>query len=557
MKTSSLNKLWVFILFLIVSGIVYFNSYNNGFHFDDIHHIVENRDLRDLRNIPIYFIDTDTFSNDDIDHYRPLLLSTFAINYAIGRLNPAGYHIVNLLFHAGTAFLIFLTLQVIARHNPFFTAFASGMIFLVHPFNSEAVNYITARSSVMSGFFYLLAFYCWVRFRKGEEEVLPTSILYLGSLIAFFLGMLSKEVVVTLPAVLLLYDLFFIHAGIIGYSARLRNCLRSSIHIIPFFLFVIIPFILIRTYLVESEINIPSDNNFLHFLTGIKVLSQYIAIFFVPVKLSMDHVVFAAASILEAEVIGSIIIVTLFAVLSFFYYRKKDHDFRLIFFFTCWFFIVNLPILLAMLESPLQENRGYLAAVGFTVLSGIVLSRLSLLGRQNRPLKISVLIFIIILCSVITFDRNRIWANELTLWQDVAEKYPNSWRAYYSLGKVCNDYGLEKIAIRHYSEAIRIRPDYFDARLALGKLFFKNEELLQAREMLERAALIKPYRIDAHMKLGEVYRISGEDELAYREFLIVVKLGKLLNKEEVMVSKARDYIYLLRNKDTHYNKEKL
>src|SRR3989304_7588432 len=112
MKILFSNNLRVLILFILVSGIVYFNSLNNGFHFDDFHHIVENKDIRDLHNIPIFFIDTDTFSKDDIDHYRPLLLSTYAITYVIGRLNPAGYHIVNLLFHAGTAFLIFLGVLV-------------------------------------------------------------------------------------------------------------------------------------------------------------------------------------------------------------------------------------------------------------------------------------------------------------------------------------------------------------------------------------------------------------------------------------------------------------
>ena len=552
------------ILFVLVSGIVYYNSLNNGFHFDDFHHIVENKDIRDLHNIPIFFIDTDTFSKDDIDHYRPLLLSTYAINYSMGRLHPAGYHIVNLLFHAGTAFLIFLILQVIVKHHPFFTALASGMIFLVHPFNSEAVNYITARSSVMSGFFYLLAVYCWVRYREGggrgekiEDRSSPspsstsapplTSYFYLASLLAFLLGILSKEVVVTLPLVLILYDLFFISSGNGGFLQRFREILRNSIYIIPFFLFVIIPYFVVRASLVESSVNFRSGSIFLQFMTGIKVLSKYIMLFFVPVRLSLDHVVIAATSIWEAEVIGSIIIVLLFAAISFIFYRKNDHDFRIVFFYTCWFFVVSLPFLIVMLESPLQENRGYLAAVSFSVLSGIALSRFSFWGHKNQKLKISILVIILMLCSIITFNRNRIWANEFSLWLDVAEKYPDSWRAYYSLGKVYQDNGLEKLAVRNYNEAIRIRPEYFDARLALGKIYLKNDDFLRAREMLEKAVQIKPYRIDAHMKLGELYRTSGERHLAFREFVVVIKLGKLLNKEEIMVNKAKEHIRLLRN----------
>jgi hypothetical protein len=416
------------------------------------------------------------------------------------------------------------------------------MIFLVHPLNSEVVNYITARSSVMSGFFYLLAFYCWVRFRLHLS-----SYFYLLSLLAFFLGILSKEVVVTLPLVLILYDLFFISSVNGGFLQRLRDILRNSIYIIPFFLVVIIPYFVVRAYLIESRIHFSSGSIFLYFLTGIKVLSKYIMLFFVPIRLSLDHVVIAATSLREADVLGSIAIVFLFAAISIVFYRKNDYDFRLVFFYTCWFFVVNLPFLFVMLESPLQENRGYLAAVSLAVFPGIALSRFSLRGYRNHTLKISFLLIILILCSVITFNRNRIWSNELSLWQDVAEKYPDSWRAYYSLGKECQDQGLEKSAIRNYNEAIKIRPEYFDARFALGKIFLKNGDFLQAREMLERAAQIKPYRIDAHMKLGEVYRMVGERDLAFREFFIVIELGKLLSKEEIMVNKAREHIRLLRN----------
>src|SRR3972149_3004726 len=79
-----------------------------------------------------------------------------------------GYHIVNLIFHIGSVFLLYLIIK--AMLGGFYISLASALIFAVHPFNSEVVNYITARSSVMSGFFYLLAFYCWVKFRSKKIE---------------------------------------------------------------------------------------------------------------------------------------------------------------------------------------------------------------------------------------------------------------------------------------------------------------------------------------------------------------------------------------------------
>ena len=144
------GKILSLTLIILLSGVVYFNSLQNGFHFDDTHHIIDNNHLKGLRYIPELFTNTRTFSvwEGNNRHYRPLLLLTYSINYAIGGLYPAGYHIVNLAFHVGSAFLLFLILQVmlsgseetqnqeILHSRPFFIALASALIFAVHPFNS-------------------------------------------------------------------------------------------------------------------------------------------------------------------------------------------------------------------------------------------------------------------------------------------------------------------------------------------------------------------------------------------------------------------------------------
>ena len=206
-----MQRLKIFLLIAAISSAVYANSISNSFHFDDQHYLVTNPYITDLSNIPSFFKST-RYSSFEIvftGHYRPLLVTSYALNYAVGGLRPAGYHVVNLLFHAGSAFLVFLILK--AMLGSFYIALASALIFAVHPFNSEVVNYITARSSVMCAFFYLLAFYCWVKFRsQNNSNFLPlTSYFYLFSLLAFVLAMLTKEIAITLPVVLFLYDLLF------------------------------------------------------------------------------------------------------------------------------------------------------------------------------------------------------------------------------------------------------------------------------------------------------------------------------------------------------------
>src|SRR3989304_4007107 len=104
MKNILSHNITVLLILTGLSSLIYFNSLDNGFHFDDMSHIVKNMHLRSLENIPRFFIDMDTFTVSSSKHYRPLVLVTHAINYAIGGGKPPGDHVVNLLFPIGSSF---------------------------------------------------------------------------------------------------------------------------------------------------------------------------------------------------------------------------------------------------------------------------------------------------------------------------------------------------------------------------------------------------------------------------------------------------------------------
>ena len=167
-------RLKIFLILVVVSSVVYANSINNGFVYDDKTSIIENPYIREIKNIPVFFTHPEYLSSvGHGNHYRPLIPISYTVNYAISGMNPPVYHITNLLFHIGTAFLLFLTVEAMLGgrgEDHSFIALAAALIFAVHPFNSEALNYIVARSSLMSGFFYLLAFYCWVKYRSEKIE---------------------------------------------------------------------------------------------------------------------------------------------------------------------------------------------------------------------------------------------------------------------------------------------------------------------------------------------------------------------------------------------------
>src|SRR3972149_3829141 len=331
MNRVTWNAIVLAVLLVIGVGI-YSNSLHNGFHYDDSHHIVKNKYLTTLRNTPLFFKEGRTFSDDpDMqNHYRPLLLTSYALNYFFGRLNPSGYHIVNLAFHIGSAFLIFLIVQAmlipaliplfpplvkgdeggfgevggLKGSSVLFAALAAGLIFLTTPFNSEVVNYIAARSSVMCTFFYLFSFYCWVKYRST-----PSLYFYLASLLVFLLAMLTKEIAVTLPLMIFLYDRYFPREDAIPAQAGVQNPgrgldshlrgndghfsnLRSYLTYIPFaFVAGFIGFFLRKALFgnILSKGNGPERDMAPHLLTASWSMLKYIYMTLFPSGLSIEH----------------------------------------------------------------------------------------------------------------------------------------------------------------------------------------------------------------------------------------------------------------------------
>src|SRR4030067_1761181 len=144
LTNSNLRKKAGFLIIFILLGLgLYFNSLQNGFHYDDQHHIVRNVYIQSPGNIPLFFTEHRMFSalSGVFLHYRPLVMTSYALNYYFVKLDPAGYHLVNLAFHIGSAYLLFLVVGHIMRgmKGQLFSSLTAGLIFLTTPFNSEVV----------------------------------------------------------------------------------------------------------------------------------------------------------------------------------------------------------------------------------------------------------------------------------------------------------------------------------------------------------------------------------------------------------------------------------
>ncbi len=571
-KTGGNRQYIPYLIIAVLSILVYFNALNNAFQYDDEPDIVKNTFLGKWENIPRFFTSVQFYSDEVLrtDHYRPLLYLTYSLNKIAGGNNPFGYHVVNLVFHIGSAMMLFMIIKAMlgsskkvagsrknesesgsSEHsagNGFkalpatsyplpstFLALTTALIFAVHPFNSEAVNYITARSSLMSSFFYLLSFYFWVRFRSHLTSHVSRlmSYFYLASLLAFLLGMLSKEVVITLPIVLWLYDLYFVHTVRTPHSA-LRTLFnwRTYLPYLPFVLVVVIPAFVVRVIYWGKAVPSFKRSLLVQLYTELPVLVKHLRLFIFPVGLNVDHYAEIYRSFFAWPVAVSAFILLVYLLLAAAAYRARSSEWRVVSFFMIWFFIVLLPTIVIPLNAIFQENRGYLAVIVFPVFAGVMLGKLgegvTLPFKGRGRVGMGLLIILLLIYGAGTVYRNSLWRNGMSLWSDAVEKSPRSSRAHTNLGTEYSRLGRNGKAIEHFLKALRF-PDPED-RVHLANIHYNLGTVYQQMGRDEMAmseykvvAEISPSDFRSHYNLGVIYQQKGEMEAAEEAYRRVIE----------------------------------
>ena len=385
---------------------VYSNSLWNSFHFDDIHHIVENPFVRDIQNTPRFFSHPEMFSGlEGVRMYRPLLMVTHTLNYALGGLNVFGYHLLNNLLHAANAILIFLILFTLQGNSQagrstshthestgkdvYWTSLIGGLFFGLHTFNTQSVNYISSRSVLLVTFFFLLTFIYYIKAIDGKSRSLST-IYYLAALLLYFLALLSKEIAITLPAILIVYEYLFNRErsgrGLRGLTGRVLR------YHIPFWAISLLYLYLRKLLLNSATINLTvkkfvynegeTRSVFINILTQVKALVFYIKSFILPTGLSIEHDMVEASGLADPKVLLSLAII--FCVLALAILIRNRYG--SISFAIIWFFVTILPETILPLHLIVNEHRAYLPGVGVALLIGFMTNSLAWI-KTLKPYK--------------------------------------------------------------------------------------------------------------------------------------------------------------------------
>ena len=387
---------------LIAVAAVYANGLNGSFHYDDRETIVENTALRpgNLRLDSLASWWGADASRIGGGHYRPLTFMTYAVNAAVGGLDPFGYHVVNVALHwAAATALMALLWSLLPRPGPVALA---GLFFAVTPFNSEAVNYLSARSSLLASLFSCLAVIAFIRYRRFQEagRWIAATVAAGLALAGLALGLAGKEIAVTVPLLWMAYDL--------GWSRRLP--LRRMVQ--PYVLVgaLVAVYLWWTGYHGVIRMLLDADRESVrgfwpNLWTQIGLIPEYARLFVWPPGLSAFHDVRVALSPWHADILAGFAAIALMAWIGFRWlvarqatierharreatiqrHAREDLERRAAAFMLIWFPVTLIPVVVYPLVVMFQEHRGYFSAMGLAGVLGIAVWRAGSRRRAASP----------------------------------------------------------------------------------------------------------------------------------------------------------------------------
>jgi len=555
---ANLSKTYVFGTFLIMCGVLaYISSFWGVFLFDDEHAILQDRSIRSFL----------AFFNDFVEkpyRGRPLLRLSFAINYALGGTNVAGYHALNLGIHLTSGLALFGVL----RRTPLPVAgelksklsepiaFFVALLWLVHPLQTQSVTYIVQRGEALMGLFYLLTLYTVIR--GAESAGRSRTGWYLAAAICCGLGMASKEVMITAPLVVIVYDRIFL-------AASFKDAFRQRWPL--YIAWALSGGILVGVFLFAAQkagnqasagFSMPTHTTWGYARNQPEVILHYLRLVFWPFPLCLDYA-WPVANTFGRLVGPGTVVLGILAATGWALWRCPK-----IGFWSVWFFIVLAPTSSFIpVEDLAVEHRMYLPMVGVLVLAVTgALTLLNWLGRHQgwNPLAfkrrvigvaaISALGLILLTCL-----RNVDYSSEVAMWKNVVSQRPKNFRAHMCLAVAYGRIGETDHAESSLKEAILLRPNFLDAHVAyvnllmskgeayypearthirkillhsptgsancrsyLGRVFLELGYVDEAVVHLQESLRFEPWNVDALMDLGDALAQQGKVDQTERYF---------------------------------------
>ncbi len=505
---------------LFLGFLIYYNTLNVPFYFDDYDSIIDNPTIKNLS----YFKQYNGIY--DLMHIRYFSYLSFAINFYYSGVSVVGYHITNIAIHFLSSIMVMLLIRQIldsptvkdslTNNDKFKIAVFGSILFLVHPIQTQAVTYIVQRMTSLATLFYLTTvfFYVWGRNLYYSSSTIKNKLvvvpLFLASAIAFFLSLFSKEIAVTLPISIVMCELLFIRNRKMKISWGVVGTITA------FFLVTIIVVITNYGLPIEAD-NIP---RLVYLFTQIDVMFTYFRLLFFPVYQNIDYDFPLRSSLVDPE-----LIIKLMVILAILFYAIKEvKKNKIITFGIFWFFItISVESSIIPIRDVINEHRLYLPMFGFVIMMGVFLLKMSKKFSGQKTFYIMSLILTVVL-SILSYERNKLWNDPGKMWSDVISKSPAKDRPYLARGSYYLRENQADAAIADFLKVISLNKKEFRAYDNIGYAYQTKDMYDQAIRYHDIAIQMNPSSAFSYNNRGVCLLYLKEWDKAILDFNKAISL---------------------------------
>lgn len=483
------------IVLAIISLIVYIPSMFGTYIWDDEDFVYANTHVQEFQLQKFFTQSATSGRGKPSNYYRPIQLLSYAFEHKIG-FSAQAYHISNVMWHVLAVLSMFIMLWKL--RVPKWIAFASALIFAIHPVQTEAVSYISGRSDMMYVSFLCLSVILYLR---------RTRLSYVASMLFFLLSLLSKEsalVSIAVVPILLWY-----------YHTDRKYAFYEFQRLLPF-LIILLGYLLIRLTVLEF---VPSQNVwgnvayahnvFIRTQTYFSNWFEYIRVALFPNKLHMERdVTIAVRTGFGWWTYAFLGVQAAVFSLLFYLYRKSYHYAREALlgwgvFNVCMLFYSGI----ILLNGYFYEHFLYLALPFLWIFIFASLGKL----KTKKVAQVMFYIYCGILI-ILNVQRQRDWINPIRFYTQTLRFAPRSVRIRNNLGMAYADKGEYEKAQEMYLAVIKMDPTVPHGYHNLGNLLVKEKKYKEASDYYEKALAISPNFLFTYRPLADVYIQLGEKE---------------------------------------------
>ena len=531
-RARALPQRWVSwlipVLIVLVTSAAFLPALQNQFlRWDDHKNFLGNPHYRGLGWMHLRWMWT-----THLGHYIPLTWMTLGLDYVLWGMNPLGYHLTNLLLHAANAVVFyFVAFRILGLGLPdpgdrrqadlVLSAGFAALVFAIHPLRVESVAWVTERRDVLSGLFYLSAILIYLRTCERGERGRGW---YWAAVGLFACALLSKSMVVNLPIVLLILDVYPLRrlGGAIGWWSEPAR--RVYVEKIPFVLLAAAA----AAIAVMAQLSVHAAASLAQLSVPGRVavsaygLSFYLWKMVVPLNLSPLYPLSPIVNPWAMPFVLSYTMVLAITAIALALCRRVPG------LPAAWsaYVVVLLPVLGIFQSGPqiAADRYTYLASLGWAILAGACLlfcwriSRTSTTGTPTTLPIAGVAICVVAGLGVLTWNQVHIWHDSERLWTYTVAIHPNSSLAQFSLGIVLSAQGKPTEAIEHFQKGLQLRPDEPSAHTNLGVALIQQGKLADAIEHFRQAVRIYPDDALAHTNWGSALIDLGKPSEAIEHY---------------------------------------